>query len=247
MKKLFALLLALCMVLGLAACGQTAPAAEAPAAEAPAAEAPAEAPAAEAPAEAPAEPAAEAPAAEATKMTIALRGGTYADVIKECLPAFEAENNVSIEVLDLGEDDLHSSIALDAINATGTYDLVMVDGSWMAEFTANGVLANLTELGYELDDDIIPATTAICVVDGQTYLAPYYGNVTVLLYNKALVEAAGFTGSDIANLDDIMTICKAAKDAGQKGFIYRGDSNNNLTLGKNPAYAAFDASNAAFC
>ena len=40
MKKLFALLLALCMVLGLAACGQTAPAAEAPAAEA-------EAPAAE--------------------------------------------------------------------------------------------------------------------------------------------------------------------------------------------------------
>ena len=142
MKKLFALLLALCMVLGLAACGQTAPAAEAPAAEAPAAEAPAaEAPAAEAPAaEA---PAAEAPA-EATKMTIALRGGTYADVIKECLPAFEAENNVSIEVLDLGEDDLHSSIALDAINATGTYDLVMVDGSWMAEFTANGVLANLS-------------------------------------------------------------------------------------------------------
>ncbi len=240
MKKLFALLLALCMVLGLAACGQTAPAspaAEAPAAEAPAAEAPAaEAPAAEAPAaEA---PAAEAPA-EATKMTIALRGGTYADVIKECLPAFEAENNVSIEVLDLGEDDLHSSIALDAINATGTYDLVMVDGSWMAEFTANGVLANLTELGYELDDDIIPATTAICVVDGQTYLAPYYGNVTVLLYNKALVEAAGFTGSDIANLDDIMTICKAAKDAGQKGFIYRGDSNNNTVVDFLPILLSF--------
>ena len=84
MKKLFALLLALCMVLGLAACGQAAaPAAEAPAAEAPAAEAPAaEAPAAEA-------PAAEAPA-DAVKMTIALRGGTYAEVIKECLPAFEA-------------------------------------------------------------------------------------------------------------------------------------------------------------
>ena len=31
----------------------------------------------------------------------------------------------------------------------------------MAEFTENGVLANLTELGYSLDDDVIPATTAI--------------------------------------------------------------------------------------
>ena len=53
MKKLIAMLLALVMVLGLAACGGSAPAAtEAPAAEAPAAEAPAaEAPAEEAPAE----------------------------------------------------------------------------------------------------------------------------------------------------------------------------------------------------
>ncbi len=62
MKKILALLLALCMIFALAACGETAPAetkpAEEPAAEAPAAEEPAaEAPAEEAPAE---EPAAEA-------------------------------------------------------------------------------------------------------------------------------------------------------------------------------------------
>ena len=223
MKKLLALLLALCMVFALAACGQTAAPAEKPA---------------DAPADKPADAPADKPA-EAVKMTLALRGGTYAEVIKECLPAFEAENNVSIEVLDLAEDDLHSGIALDAINPTGTYDLVMVDGSWMAEFTANGVLANLTELGYELDDDIIPATTAICVVDGQTYLAPYYGNVTVLLYNKQLVKDAGFEGDDIANLDDILAICKAAQAAGKKGFIYRGDSNNNTVVDFLPILLSF--------
>lgn len=51
MKKLIALLMALCMMFSLVACGAAeAPAAQAPAAEAPAAEAPAEAPAAEAPA-----------------------------------------------------------------------------------------------------------------------------------------------------------------------------------------------------
>ena len=32
--------------------------------------------------------------AEPTKLSLILRGGTYADVIKECLPAFEAEHNV---------------------------------------------------------------------------------------------------------------------------------------------------------
>ena len=176
---------------------------------------------------------------EPTKMTLILRAGTYADVIKECLPKFEADNNVTCEVLELSEDDLHTGIALDAINATGTYDLCMVDGSWMAEFTANGVLADLSALGYTLDDDIIPATTEICVVDGKTYLAPYYGNVTVLLYNKANVEAAGFTGDSIANLDDILTICKAAQAAGKKGFIYRGDSHNNTVVDFLPILLSF--------
>ena len=122
--------------------------------------------------------------AEPTKLSLILRGGTYADVIKECLPAFEAEHNVVCEVQELSEGDLYSGIALDAINDKGSYDLCMVDGSWMAEFTENGVLANLTELGYSLDEDVIPATTTICKVGEDIYLAPYYGNVTVMMYNK---------------------------------------------------------------
>ena len=70
MKKILALLLALCMIFALAACGETAPAETKPAAEEPAAEAPAEeAPAAEEPA---AEAPAEEPAAEAADIRVAM-------------------------------------------------------------------------------------------------------------------------------------------------------------------------------
>ena len=158
-----------------------------------------------------------------TELNLILRAGTYADVIKECLPAFEEEHGVTCNVQELSESDLYSGIALDAINADGSYDLCMVDGSWMAEFTQNGVLANLSELGYALDDDIIPATTSICYVDDDVYLAPYYGNVTVLMFNKANVEAAGHTADTIQSLDDILKICQQAQADGKKGFIYRGD------------------------
>lgn len=130
-------------------------------------------------------------------LTLALRSGTYANVIKLCLPEFEKQYNVKTEVLELSEDDLHSKLALDATNKNGSYDLCMVDGSWMAEFAANGVLADLGALGYTLDDDIIPATTAISYADGKLYLAPYYGNVTVLLFNKELVKQAGYDGASI--------------------------------------------------
>ena len=186
MKKLFALILTLAMVLSLAACGSKE-------------EKPAETPS-ETPSETPAE------SAEPTKLTLILRGGTYGDVIKAALPAFEAENNVKCEVLDLSFDDLHSKIALDAVNAKGAYDLCMVDGSWMAEFTENEVLANLSEMGYSFDDDIIPATTDICVVDDDIYLAPYFGNVTVMLYNKQLIADAGYAPEDIDTFADLLEL-----------------------------------------
>lgn len=170
------------------------------------------------------------PAEGTTQMSIALRGGVYADVLKECLPAFEAEHNVKIDVQELSEEDLHTSVALNATSAQGAYDLCMVDGSWMAEFTSAGVLANLTELGYELDEDIIPATTSICYVDGSAYLAPYYGNVTVLMMNKANVEEAGYTTDTVDSLEAVLDICQQAQANGKKGFIYRGDSQNNLVV-----------------
>lgn len=227
MKRVFALILSLAMVLSLAACGGSGGSSGSSGGGSDGGSA------------GTSEPASSGGSAAPTKMTLILRAGTYADVIKACLPAFEAEHNVTCEVQELSESDLYSGIALDAINAAGTYDLCMVDGSWMAEFTENGVLANLTELGYSLDSDVIPATTSICYVDDQLYLAPYYGNVTVLMFNKANVEAAGYDADGIQSLDDLMNICKKAQADGKKGFIYRGDTQNNLVVDFLPILLSF--------
>ena len=165
-----------------------------------------------------------------TKMALILRGGAYGESLEAMLPAFEEEHNVDIEVQLLSFDDLHTGIALDAANETGTYDLCMVDGSWMAEFTANGVLANLSEMGYSFDDDIIPATTTICKVGDDIYLAPYYGNVTVMMYNKELLEAAGYAPEDIDSFADIQDIAQKtrAADPSKNGFLIRGGSADNI-------------------
>ena len=203
MKKLFALILTLAMVLSLAACGGKKEEQK--------------------PAEGDAQT-----SGEPTKMTLILRGGTYGEVIKAALPAFEKEHNVTCEVLDLSFDDLHTKIALNAPNPKGEYDLCMVDGSWMAEFTANNVLANLSEMGYSFDDDIIPATTDICMVDGDIYLAPYFGNVTVMLYNKQLIADAGYAPEDIDTFADLKDIAEKTNAAGKKGFLIRGGSGDNI-------------------
>ena len=98
MKKALSLILALAMALSLAACGGSKT---------------------ETPADS-STPADSNTSTEPTKLSLILRAGTYADVIKECLPAFEAEHNVTCEVQELSESDLYSGIALDAINEKGS-------------------------------------------------------------------------------------------------------------------------------
>ena len=206
MKKALSLILALAMALSLAACGGSKT-------------------------ETPADnggSTADNTSAEPTQMTLILRGGTYAEALKASLPDFEAEHNVKIDVQELSFDDLHTGLALDAVNSTGAYDLCMVDGSWMAEFTENNVLANLSEMGYSFDDDIIPATTTICKVDDNIYLAPFFGNVTVMLYNKQLIADAGYTPEDITTFEDLKVIAQKTKDAGKTGFLIRGGSADNI-------------------
>ncbi|MCR4742309.1 MAG: extracellular solute-binding protein [Treponema sp.] len=163
-------------------------------------------------------------------LRLAVRAGTYAQVIKSCLLEFEVQNNVLCQVEELSEKDLYDFVEKDAENQEGKYDFCMVDGSWMAEYTAKGVLTELSSLGYQLDDDIIPATKTICYAKDGLYLAPYYGNVTVLLYNKIMVKEAGYTVDQIDSLEDLLKICRFQKKRHNLGFIYRGDTANNLVV-----------------
>ena len=66
---------------------------------------------------------------EAQKLTLILRAGAYGDSLKAALPAFEEEHNVECEVLELSFDDLHTNIALDAVNAEGAYDQMCIRDS----------------------------------------------------------------------------------------------------------------------
>ena len=148
--------------------------------------------------------------------------------MKAALPEFEKENNCEIETLDMSFPMCSYGITFNAASKEGTYDLCMVDGSWMAEFTENNVLANLSDMGYSFDEDIIPNTTTICKKDEDIYLAPYFGNVTVLLYNKEDVKEAGYKPEDIKTLEDLLKVAKAEKEAGKNGFAYRGDTPDNI-------------------
>lgn len=166
-----------------------------------------------------------------TVLNLALREGAYSEAVKSCLKDFERKYNITCNVEEYSEADLRKAITdSNNIREEGSVDLCMVDGSWMAEFVESDLLTNLSDYGYSLDSDIIPATTDICYYDGDVYLAPYYGNVTVLMYNKQILATGGFSEEDLYTLDGMLKVCEYAKSIGKEGFLYRGDTNGNLVV-----------------
>ena len=190
MKKLIALLLAVVMVLGLAACSVSEkPATETPAAETPAAETPAtETPAAETPA-----------AEEAAPVAISLWTypiGDWGDqaTVDSLLAAFNAKYpNISVTVEYLTYQDGDDKVNT-AIEGNAAPDLVMEGPERLvANWGAKGKMVDLSDLWT---DDVIAdtnaAVTAACqATNGAYYEYPLCMTAHCMAINKTVFEAAG--------------------------------------------------------
>lgn len=188
MKKLIAVLLAVVMVLGLAACSVSEKPAETKAPEA----APAtEAPAAEAPAEAPAAPAA---VTEISLWTYPIGGWGDQATVDSLLAAFSAEHpdiKVSVEYLTYadGDDKVNT-----AIEGNAAPDLVMEGPERLvANWGAKGKMVNIADLFDDTDKaEINPAALAACfTADGSAaYEYPLVMTAHCMAVNKTVFEAA---------------------------------------------------------
>ncbi len=192
MKKLIAMLLALAMVLGLAACGGSSePAAEAPAAEAPATEAPAVE-----------EPAAEEPAAAGSVYYLNFKP-EQDEAWQALAAAYTAETGVPVTVLTA---------------ASGTYEETLMAEMGKSEaptlFQVNGPvgLANWKDYCYDLSgSDIYGHLTSdgfALTEDGAVYGIAYVIESYGIIANKALLEKAGYAAEDINSFETLKAVAE---------------------------------------
>ena len=156
MKKLLAMLLALCMVFALCACGQTA----APAAD---------------PAPAQADPAPAAEPVNITLWTYPIGGWGNADTVDALIASFEAANpgiTVTVEYLDYTNGDDQVNTALEGGSAP---DLIMEGPERLvANWGAKGYMVDLADMWDATDkSEVNPACVSACfTADGACYEYP---------------------------------------------------------------------------
>lgn len=181
---------------------------------------------------------------EKAKLVIAARGGLHVEAINSVKEDFEKEYEVQIEILGLEGSSLKQKISLDSQNPKSSFDLIMIDDPWMPEFAAAKILASLSELGIEADNDFVKASLDLGKYPyrtGKLYALPFAGNVQLLFYNQELFKKHNFKAP--RSWQDVLNISQTVAQQDKKlGYVIRGQQGNPIVSDFLPVLWAFGGS-----
>ncbi len=89
---------------------------------------------------------------------------------------------------------MRNTISQDVANQAGQYDVITISNYEVPIFASNGWIADLTKYAEEdasfQADDVLPSTRESLTSEGKTYGQPFYGESSMLMYRKDLVQQA---------------------------------------------------------
>ncbi|MBQ4832411.1 sugar ABC transporter substrate-binding protein [Pseudoalteromonas sp. MMG010] len=163
-----------------------------------------------------------------SKETITIATVNNGDMItmKELSSDFEAKNpDIELKWVTLEENILRQRVTTDVATKGGQYDVMTIGTYEVPIWGKQSWLKELNNLGENYDvDDILPAIRSGLTVDNKLYAAPFYGESSMVMYRKDLMEKAGLTMPKAPSWDFIKTAAKAMNDkkAGVSGICLRG-------------------------
>ncbi|HZE14994.1 MAG TPA: extracellular solute-binding protein, partial [Mycobacterium sp.] len=112
---------------------------------------------------------------------------------------FEKQNpGITVKFATYTEGDLRAAIEKDVSTHSNSFNVVMIGPYEAPLFAKNGWLVDLTKQYASSDasydaGDLLPSVAKSLSYKGDLYAAPFYGESSMLYYNKQLLSAAGVT------------------------------------------------------
>jgi sorbitol/mannitol transport system substrate-binding protein len=140
---------------------------------------------------------------------------------------YEAANpgtTVNFQVME--ESDLRSAVTADVASGAGQYDIVTIGAYETPQWGANGWLVDLTEsLSSDADydvDDLLPPVVDVNSFEDKLFAVPFYGESSILMYNKEVLDKAGVTIGDNPTWQEVADAAKKVNTADMAGICMRG-------------------------
>ncbi len=164
--------------------------------------------------------------AETTTITVATVNNGDMIRMQGLMDDFYAKNpDIKVEWVTLEENVLRQKVTTDIATKGGQFDVLTIGTYEVPIWGKAGWLVSLNDLPAEYDaDDLLPAIRGGLTVDGNLFASPFYGESSMVMYRKDLMEAAGMTMPDAPTWADIKAAAAAMTDKSkeQYGICLRG-------------------------
>ncbi len=161
--------------------------------------------------------------AEDTTLTIATVNNGDMIRMQKYTDDFTAANpGVKLNWVTLEENDLRQKVTKDISTKGGQYDVLTIGMYETPIWGKKGWLVPLT--GVDDAADLLPAVSGGLSVDGKLFAAPFYGESSMVMYRKDLMDKAGMKMPDAPTWTFIREAASKMTDraAGINGICLRG-------------------------
>ena len=137
----------------------------------------------------------------------------------------KANPDIKLNWVTLEENVLRQKVTTDIATKGGQYDILTIGTYEVPIWAKKGWLVPLDKLGADYDvDDLLPAIRSGLTVDGKLYAAPFYGESSMVMYRKDLMDKAGLKMPDAPTWTFIKEAADKMTDkaAGVYGVCLRG-------------------------
>ncbi len=165
-------------------------------------------------------------AANAETLTIATVNNGDMIRMQKLTDDFTAKNpGIEVKWVTLEENVLRQKVTTDISTKGGQFDVLTIGTYEVPIWAKQNWLVPLDNLGANYDvDDLLPAIRGGLSMNGKLYAAPFYGESSMVMYRKDLMEKAGLQMPDAPTWDFIVKAADKMTDKanGIYGICLRG-------------------------
>lgn len=148
------------------------------------------------------------------------------EALKEIIADFEKENACTVEVVDLSWSSGKGKLFV-AFNSNTAPDVLELGSDWVAQFSEQGVLTDISaEIPLDRFDEF---AIAPALYKGVTYGVPWIVDTRVLYYNKKLLKDIVGSDAPATNYQQLLAHCEAVQSSGKaSGWGANGPDEHRL-------------------
>ncbi|MGX4584490.1 ABC transporter substrate-binding protein [Paenibacillus chitinolyticus] len=166
------------------------------------------------------------------ELTVATVNNPDMIIMQKMTKDYEKEHGVTIKFVTLPENDLRKKVTEDVSLGAGKFDIVSIGTYDTPIWANNGWIEPLNprfdalpgdgKTKYDLED-IFPSIRNALSFNEQLYALPFYGESSMLFYNKDMLAKAGVLMPESPTWKEVEDIAKKVKTANNvPGIVLRG-------------------------